>query len=127
MNRDELDDLVYFDHVMVAVNDPQLLCLELAEKWGLHVHSDVGNFADGVSNLIVPLAPPQYLEILYVRDEEAFAGTDDEAIVETLRRGGGLVGVVLRTQNLAAISEMLGQPVTSGAALTGSTSPTWRL
>jgi hypothetical protein len=121
------EDRIEFDHVMVAVPDPQRLCSHLADEWGLHVHPDSLDFTDGISNLIVPLEPPQYLEILYVRDEEAFAGTDDVALVETFRRGGGLAGVVLRTSNITAVGEALGQAQSAGASVAGEGSPPWRL
>ena len=95
VGTDAVGDVVRFDHVMFATHDPERLRSELADEWGLHVHPDSTDFADGVSNLIVPLQPPRYLELLYRRDDTAVADTDDAAFDETLRHGGGLVGVVL--------------------------------
>jgi hypothetical protein len=117
---------IEFDHVVFAVHDPGPVVAELAELWGLHVHPDTVDFADGVSNLIVPLEPPQYLELVYVRDAAAFDGTHDAALVEMLRRGGGLVGIVLRTSNLAAVSEALGVAPTSGVDLKASGPAPWQ-
>ena len=121
-------DVVEFDHVMVATCDPERLRRDLAEEWGLHVHPDATDFVDGVSNLVVPLQPPQYLEVLYVRDERAFAATaDDDGLAETLRRGGGLLGVVLRTWSLTAISAQVEQAETTGPGFDTSAPPSWRL
>ena len=52
-----------FDHLIVFVDDPGVLRDSLARDWGLNVHTDTMQFGDGVANLIVPLEPPQYLEI----------------------------------------------------------------
>jgi hypothetical protein len=125
LGTDAAGDVVQFDHVMFATHDPERLRTELAEEWGLYVHPDFTDFGDGVSSLVVPLQPPQYLELLYVRDEVAFADTDDAVFDETLGAGGGLVGVVLRTWELAAVSEVLRQPLTTGPGV--DESAPWRL
>jgi hypothetical protein len=98
-----------FDHLLVFVDDPVLLRDSLARDWGLHVHADTTQFGDGVANLIVPLEPPQYLEILYVHDRPRFEQTGDQAFLDRLRAGGGLGAWALRTRDLPAIESALGQ------------------
>ena len=101
--------LAAFDHLIVFVDDPAVLRDSLARDWGLYVHTDTTEFGDGVANLIVPLEPPQYLEILYVQDRRRFEQTGDQAFLDRLRGGGGLGAWALRTSDLPAIESALGQ------------------
>jgi hypothetical protein len=57
----------------LAVPDPASLRKVLADEWGLQVHPDGITFEDGLANLIVPREPPEYLEILYINDRDAFS------------------------------------------------------
>ena len=98
-----------FDHLLVFVDEPTLLRESLARDWGLHVHAETTQFGDGVANLIVPLEPPQYLEILYVYDRPRFEQTADQAFLDRLRAGGGLGAWALRTGDLPAVESALGQ------------------
>ena len=66
-------------------------------------------FGDGVANLIVPLEPPQYLEILYVQDRRRFEQTGDQAFLDRLRAGGGLGAWACAPRDLPAIESALGQ------------------
>lgn len=67
------DSRPQFDHIIVAVPDPEPVRRLLGDEWGLGLHpTDTSVFGDGIANLIVPLEPPQYLELLYVHDEATF-------------------------------------------------------
>jgi hypothetical protein len=98
-----------FDHLIVFVDDPAPLHESLSHDWGLHVHPDTTQFGDGVANLIVPLEPPQYLEILYVHDRKRLDQVGDAASFDRLRGGGGLGAWALRTWDLPAIERAVGQ------------------
>ena len=115
-----------FDHLLVFVDDPMLLRESLARDWGLHVHADTTQFGDGVANLIVPVEPPQYLEILYVHDQARFEHSGDVAFLDRLRAGGGLGAWALRTWDLPAVEMALGRerdPVDAALLADGSVPP----
>ena len=100
---------VAFDHLIVFVSDPAPIRSLLESTWGLHPHSDSTVFGDGVANLIVPLEPPQYLEVLYVQDRARFVASTEPAIVNRVDLVGGLDGWALRTLDLTAIEAEVGQ------------------
>jgi hypothetical protein len=118
-----------FDHIIVAVPDPGLLRRLLGDEWGLNLDSsDPLVFGDGVANAIVPLEPPQYLELLYIHDEAVFRARASSALIERMERGGGLEGWALRTWDLAAIEGKLGperDPIDPDYFADGS-QPPWR-
>lgn len=97
-----------FDHLIVFVNDPAPIRRLLAVDWGLNIHPDTRQFGDGVANLIVPLEPPQYLEVCYVVDRSRFVAAAPQAFIDLVDRVGGLSGWALRTPDLAAIEMSLG-------------------
>lgn len=118
-----------FDHIIVAVPDLEPLRRLLRDEWGLNLHSsDPLVFGDGLANVIVPLEPPQYLELLYIHDEATFRVRASSAFIERMERGGGLEGWALRTWNLAAIEAKLGRerdPIDPDYFTDGS-QPPWR-
>jgi hypothetical protein len=98
VNPSVFDSRPQFDHLIVAVPDPEPVRKALADEWGLQVHPDGNTFEDGLANLVVPLQPPEYLEILYTHDRDAFARSPDaESKRRLLAGGGGLLGWGLRT------------------------------
>jgi hypothetical protein len=118
-----------FDHIIIAVPDPQPIRRLLADEWGLSLHpTDTSVFGDGIASLVVPLAPPQYLELLYIHDEATFRARASSDLVERMERGGGLEGWALRTWDLAAVERQLGRerdPIDPDYHADGS-QPPWR-
>ncbi len=94
-----------FDHLIVMVEDPGPIRELLATEWGLHVHSDSAVFGNGLANLLIPLEPPQYLEILFVVDLPTFEQTEGAPTIDR-----GLIGWALRTWDMAAVERVLDQP-----------------
>lgn len=123
------DSRPQFDHIIVAVPDPEPVRRLFADEWGLNLHpTDTSVFGDGIANLIVPLEPPQYLELLYIHDEATFRARASSDLVERMGRGGGLEGWALRTSDLAAVERQLGRerdPIDPDYYADGS-QPPWR-
>lgn len=126
MTRSGFDSRPQFDHLILAVPDPEPVRKTLADEWGLHVHPDVYAFENGLANSVVPLEPPEYLEILYIHDRDAFARQPEDEAKRRLLVGGGLLGWGVRTWDIGAVAREL--RVKSDADLTladGSAVP-WR-
>jgi hypothetical protein len=126
VNRSVSDSRPQFDHLILAVPDPESVRKVLADEWGLQVHPDGISFEDGLANLIVPLEPPEYLEILYVNDRDAFARTLDEELKRRVLGGGGLLGWGLRTWDIDAVARELGVEIDPGVTVADGSSAPWR-
>jgi hypothetical protein len=60
------------DHVIMGVSDPVRVAAALRERFGLGTIPG-GLHPGGTGNWLIPLEPPQYLELLYVADREVVA------------------------------------------------------
>ena len=115
-----------FDHLILAVPDPEPVRRLLAEDWGLEVDPKGVAFEMGLANVVVPLEPPEYLEILYIQDAEAYERQPDDEAKRRLLAGGGLLGWGLRTGDIEAVARELGVALDEDTNLADGSRAPWR-
>jgi len=115
-----------FDHLILAVPDPEPVRRLLAEDWGLEVAPKGIAFEMGLANVVVPLEPPEYLEILYIQDAEAYDRQPDDAEKRRLLAGGGLLGWGLRSGDIEAVARDLGVALDEDMNLADGSRAPWR-
>ena len=121
----EVDSRPRFDHLILAVPDPEPVRRQLAEDWGLGVKKGIA-FEMGLANVVVPLEPPEYLELLYVHDADAYARQPDDEMKRRLLAGGGLLGWGLRTDDIEAVARELGVALDEDMNLADGSRAPWR-
>lgn len=115
-----------FDHLILAVPDAEPVRRALSDGWGLEVAPEGHAFQDGLANLLVPLEPPEYLELLYIHDAEAYARQPDDEAKRRLLAGGGLLGWGLRTWDIEAVARELGVELEADMTLADGSRAPWR-
>jgi hypothetical protein len=75
---------------------------------------------------VVPLEPPEYLEIVYIHDRDAFARQPEDETKRLLLAGGGLLGWGLRTWDIGAVARELGVMSDVDLALADGSAVPWR-
>ena len=127
MTASGLDPRPQFDHLILAVPDAESVRRALSQDWGLEVADEGYTFDDGSANLVVPLEPPQYLELLYIHDAAAYARQpDDDGAKRRVLAGGGLLGWGLRTWDIEAVARELGVELDTDMTLADGSKAPWR-
>jgi hypothetical protein len=102
------------DHVVIAVNDLDAAASKLRELHGLIALSG-GTHPTGTENRVIPLKPPQYIELLGVGQEELLRSHQfGERLLYTLARGDSLLTFAVRADDISAVSVRLSSPVFPG-------------
>lgn len=106
-----------FDHVILATGDVDRAALGLRERFGLGSVAG-GSHPWGTANRVVPLAPPCYLELLYVEDRATLIADPEGAAFDArLQSGDFWAGWALRVDDIAAVAERLGTQLELGETL----------
>jgi hypothetical protein len=110
----------FLDHVLLGVCDLEAAADRLRRDWGLETVPG-GSPVPGVSNAVVPLEPPVYLELVTVTD----AGASDAAagLAAFIAAGDRLFTWAIEPDDLDARATRLGMEPLSGGGDTGQ----WRL
>ena len=113
--------LLGLDHAIIAVRDLDAASKKLGQALGITVtpggvHPNVGTY-----NAIVRFGV-EYLELISVRDEaEAEASDRSRVVLESVRRGDGLLGFALGSDDIESdISEATGRNVRLVGPISGS-------
>jgi hypothetical protein len=97
------------DHVIYATRDAAATAAWLREQHGLGAVAGGFHPGHGTRNLVVPLDPPQYLELLEVVDDGAAARSPiGAAVTARLARGEGLWTWAVLADDLDAVAARLG-------------------
>lgn len=128
MTASGLDPRPQFDHLILAVPDAEPVRRALSQDWGLEVaREEAHTFENGLGSLVVPLEPPQYLELLYIHDAAAYARQpDDDGAKRRVLAGGGLLGWGLRTWDIEAVARELGVELDADMTLADGSRAPWR-
>lgn len=103
------------DHIIYAVDDLEAAGRQLYEESGLASIEGGRHPAWGTANRIVPLGTA-YLELITVVDRDVAAFSDfGRPVMDAIAAGRHLVGWVVATDDIDAISRRLGLDVSRGA------------
>lgn len=102
-------DSVRIDHVIIGVSNLDEAAARFEKTYGLRPVVG-GRHPGGTANRSVPLAPPQYLELLTAQpDSEA-----EEWLSPMLVDGDRIVGWAIEVDDIAAVGHRLGRPASPG-------------
>ena len=126
-----LPRVLRLDHVVLASADAAVTAAGLRATCGLGSLPGAHHEGEGSGNWIVPLLPPQYLEIFYVDDPVAAASSDDSLIRLTAAVGPGgfrLAGWAVSVDDIGSHARRLGLKPQQGTAVAADGSRTrWAL
>jgi hypothetical protein len=107
------------DHVLIAVVDLASAAHEFEVEYGLSSIEGGRHPGWGTANRIVPLGK-SYLELVAVVDQDEAAGSDFGRWVAAVdvESGSRAYGWAVRTNDLNAVANRLGQPVEGGSRVT---------
>jgi hypothetical protein len=94
------------DHVIMGVSDPVRVAAALRERFGLGTIPG-GLHPGGTRNWLIPLEPPQYLELLYVADREVVATGPSAGLLARDLTTDPLFAWALRTDDIDAVGRRL--------------------
>jgi hypothetical protein len=116
------------DHVIYAVNDLETTGQIFYEEFGLASVKGGRHPGWGTENRIVPLGDT-YLELVAVVDSDEASTSDfGRAVSEAIAKSRHLVGWVVATDDLEAVSQRLGLEVSRGSRTTpDGTTLSWQL
>ena len=116
------------DHVIYAVDDLEAASRQLYEESGLASIEGGRHPTWGTANRIVPLGT-SYVELITVVDRDVAACSDfGRPVMDAITAGRHLVGWVVATDDLEAVSRRLGLDVSRGARTRpDGTTLTWQL
>jgi hypothetical protein len=101
------------DHVILVVDDLEAASRQFMDDHGLASYPGGRHVGMGTANVIVPLGP-NYIELLAVVDpEEATTNPNGRAMLSLTEAGGGLVGWMVRSDDLDKDAARLGLTVIS--------------
>lgn len=99
------------DHVIVVVDDLDAASRRFMDDYGLASYPGGRHVGMGTANAIVPLGP-NYIELLAVVDpDEATTNPNGRAMLSLTDAGGGLVGWMVRSDDLDKNAARLGLTV----------------
>ncbi len=102
------------DHVIIAVNDLHAAATLLRDRLGLNAIGG-GTHPMGTANRVVPLPPPQYIELLAIGDEKvAAANPFGRGLQARLAGGDCLLGWAVSVSDIEAEAARLGRPLIPG-------------
>src|SRR5947208_10720523 len=115
------------DHVILNVDDLDGAARTFRDRYGL-VALPGGVFPDGVANRVIPLDPPQYIELIAVVDRaaaERLMPSDERTQFESRR---GWMGWGISCIDIERVSARTGVSVVAGSIQDdeGTTSSSWR-
>jgi Glyoxalase-like domain len=115
------------DHVVIGVSDPNAAATTFRARFGLGVVPG-GMHPGGTGNWLIPLEPPQYLELLYIADPTVLAAGPSAGLLAVDLTANPLLAFALRTDDIAAIGRRLNiEPVPGGATGVDGSSSRWRV
>lgn len=112
--------MLRLDHVVLASADPAVTAAELRAAHGLGSLPGAHHDGEGSGNWVVPLAPPQYLEIFYVDDRVAATASPDSLIRLAAGLGPGrrrVAGWAVCVDDIEAQARRLGIAPRRGSAV----------
>ena len=117
-----------FDHVVIAVRDPGQTAVRLEARYGLRAHQDGARHPWGTANRVIPLEPPEYLELLHVVDERALAQQDPvlHGVMQRAEHADFLLGWVVRDVDIEQVAQQVGARLSDEEAHGAETSSAWR-
>jgi hypothetical protein len=102
------------DHAIIAVNDLEHSTRHLRERFGL-VALPGGTHPTGTANRVIPLQPPQYIELLGVGQQELLRSHQfGERLLHRLSLGDSLLGWAVRVDDIDAEASRLGRTAIPG-------------
>ena len=102
------------DHIVIAVRDFEAAAARLKAKFGLTATSG-GTHPMGTANWVVPLEPPQYMELLGVGDEDVMMANEfGRRVVAVLESGDELMAWAIGVDDIDAVGQRLQRPVFPG-------------
>lgn len=122
------NDSYRLDHVILGVKDLKAAAATLKQSYGFTAMPG-GVHPTGTANMVIPMTPPQYIELLAINDPAT--ATKDRAasaLAAEIAKGDGLVGWAIEVSDIDAISERTGiRPVGGSIQLKDGTRGGWRL
>lgn len=102
------------DHVIIAVNDLDRSADRFREQFGL-IALPGGTHPTGTANRVIPLRPPQYIELLGVGQQELLRSHQfGERLLRRLSTGDSLLGWAVRVDDIDAEAARLGRSAIPG-------------
>ncbi len=115
------------DHVVIGVSHPNAAAKTFRARFGLGAIPG-GIHPGGTGNWLIPLEPPQYLELLYIPDPTDLAAGPSAGLLAVDFTANPLLAFALRTDDIAAIGRRLNiEPVPGIATAVDGSSSRWRV
>jgi hypothetical protein len=106
--------MMQIDHVIIAVNDLDPAAHHFRDRFGL-VALPGGNHPTGTANRVIPLQPPQYIELLGVGQQELLRSHQfGERLLHRLFLGDSILGWAVRVDDIDAEAARLGRAAIPG-------------
>ncbi len=121
--------MLMIDHVIYGTRDAGATAARLRAEHGLGSLEGGFHPAHGTHNWVVPLQPPQYLELLEVVDREAAARSPlGERLAEWLAKREGLFSWAVLTDDIDTVAARLGLEAQEGHIVdeVGRVGTSWR-
>jgi Glyoxalase-like domain len=118
--------MLEIDHVIFGVADPVAAADVLREDFGLGAVPG-GIHPEGTGNWLIPLAPPQYVELLYIADRDVVAASLDADLLSQDLSVNPLLWWAVRTDDIDAVGRRLNiEPVEGSIERRDGAHTRWR-
>jgi len=102
------------DHVIIASKDLDATAQNLRSKFGL-VALPGGTHPTGTANRVIPLKPPQYIDLLGIGQQELLRSHQfGDRLLHALQQGDSLFGWAVTPDDILAESARLDRPLVPG-------------
>lgn len=98
--------MLEIDHVIMGVSNPRTAAAAFRERFGLGTIPG-GLHPGGTGNWLIPLEPPQYVELLYVADREVVATGPSAGLLGHDLTTDPLLAWAVRTDDIDAVGRRL--------------------